>query len=275
MTHHTYLTSGEFAKLCDTSKETLRHYKDVGLLPPAHVGENGYQYYDPEQFYDFYAISIFKKTGTSLSKIKECMSHQQIPTILQTLQKQQKALAIELKKVQQMQFVVDNSIQNMKFGVSSELAEFTPEIAFFNEEHLLAVPSEEFSITEEERKDENRMFISILRRYKELCDAYDVHTDFQLGAIMPLDDFTVTHLYTRVRTADSNPYYHLKPAGNYLYLLLKRTWDASEGYEKLSNYIEQQKIETVGDLYAYDLAGFMINGTVENTMTLLSIRVKE
>ena len=42
---------GAFAALCGTTKETLRHYKDVGLLLPAHQGDNGYFYYDVEQFY--------------------------------------------------------------------------------------------------------------------------------------------------------------------------------------------------------------------------------
>lgn len=93
--HKNAISSGEFAKLCNTSKETLRHYKDIGLLTPRYEAENGYQYYDAEQFYDYYAIAIFKKTGTSLAKIKECMSHQNIPSILKTLSDQQDALIKE------------------------------------------------------------------------------------------------------------------------------------------------------------------------------------
>ena len=43
-----WLTSGAFAELCGTTKETLRHYKDMGLLLPAHRGDNNYSYYDVE-----------------------------------------------------------------------------------------------------------------------------------------------------------------------------------------------------------------------------------
>ena len=32
------LTSGAFAALCGTTKETLRHYKDEGLLVPVQIG---------------------------------------------------------------------------------------------------------------------------------------------------------------------------------------------------------------------------------------------
>ena len=63
-----WLTSGAFAALCGTTKETLRHYKDISLLSPAHQGDNGYFYYDVEQFYDFYAIAIFRQTGTPLEE---------------------------------------------------------------------------------------------------------------------------------------------------------------------------------------------------------------
>ena len=38
------LKAGEFAHLCGTTKETLRHYKDIGLLMPVAKAENGYIY---------------------------------------------------------------------------------------------------------------------------------------------------------------------------------------------------------------------------------------
>ena len=68
-----WLTSGAFAALCGTTKETLRHYKELGLLAPAHRGENGYFYYDAEQFYDYYAIAVFRQTGTPLEEIRRCL----------------------------------------------------------------------------------------------------------------------------------------------------------------------------------------------------------
>ena len=58
-----WLTSGAFAALCGTTKETLRHYKDIGLLSPAHQGDNGYFYYDVEQFYDFMLSPSFARRG--------------------------------------------------------------------------------------------------------------------------------------------------------------------------------------------------------------------
>ena len=77
-----WLTSGAFAAFCGTTKETLRHYKDLGLLLPAHRGENNYFYYDAGQFYDFYAIAIFRQTGTPLKEIGRCLQRQDTAEIL-------------------------------------------------------------------------------------------------------------------------------------------------------------------------------------------------
>ena len=33
--------SGAFAKLCNTTKDTLFHYDDIGILKPAQVSSNG------------------------------------------------------------------------------------------------------------------------------------------------------------------------------------------------------------------------------------------
>ena len=268
-----YISSGEFAKLCDTSKETLRHYKDIGLLIPKYEKDNGYQYYDAEQFYDYYAIAIFKKTGTPLAKIKECIDYQNIPSILKVLADQQESLAKEQRKLEQMQFVIKNSISNMSMGLSHDSLDLEPKIGFFNKEHLLAVPHNEFSISKEDQDDDKRILISVLRKYKEICDQYNVHTDYQLGAMIQVDNKNTTHLYTRVNKAYKNPYYKQKPAGNYLYIIQKCCWDLSIAYKKFLDYIQENNIDTIGDIYAYDLAGFMLNGTEENSMTLISIQV--
>lgn len=63
------IRSGQFAELCQTTKETLRHYRSIGLLEPAAVGENGYALYSPLQLSDFLLISALKNAGCSLDEI--------------------------------------------------------------------------------------------------------------------------------------------------------------------------------------------------------------
>lgn len=67
------LTTGEFARFCGVSKDTLIYYDRQDILKPRHVSENGYWRYLPEQLYEFDFISILKETGSSLTEIKEQM----------------------------------------------------------------------------------------------------------------------------------------------------------------------------------------------------------
>ena len=60
----------EFAKLCGTSSKTLRFYEKVGLLKAAYTNsENGYRYYDDEQYCQYKLITVFKEIGFTLDEM--------------------------------------------------------------------------------------------------------------------------------------------------------------------------------------------------------------
>ena len=65
------LKIGEFSKLSQLSIRMLRHYDDIGLLPPAVIApSNGYRYYQPEQLTQVSLIRFFQALGLSLQEIK-------------------------------------------------------------------------------------------------------------------------------------------------------------------------------------------------------------
>lgn len=55
-------TNGQFATLCHSTKDTLRH-DELGLLKPQHAGKNGYRYYNAKQFLQFEMIRFLKEKG--------------------------------------------------------------------------------------------------------------------------------------------------------------------------------------------------------------------
>jgi DNA-binding transcriptional MerR regulator/effector-binding domain-containing protein len=66
------LKIGNFARICQVSVVTLRHYDDAGLLKPAHVdGWTGYRYYDMDQIKALNRILALKELGLSLEQIKK------------------------------------------------------------------------------------------------------------------------------------------------------------------------------------------------------------
>ena len=269
-----WLTSGAFAALCGTTKETLRHYKDVGLLLPAYQGDNGYFYYDVEQFYDFYAISIFRQTGTPLEKIRRCLRGQDTAQTLALLREQRTQLEAERQKLEHMDFVLSGALRNLEVGPGPDMV---PRTGWFDREHLLALPVGELEGLMTPADSEDETLIIVLERCRALCIQYGIQTDFQLGAIHQPGEQggpgAISHLYTRIKEKADFPYYKEKPAGNYLYLCCRGRWDISAGYAALNRCILERGLETIGDFYACDLAGFILNSVEKNAVSMISVRL--
>ena len=271
-----WLTSGAFAAFCGTTKETLRHYKDLGLLLPAHRGENNYFYYDAGQFYDFYAIAIFRQTGTPLKEIRRCLQRQDTAEILVQLRLQQERVAEERQKLEKMDFILSNMVRNLELGTAPDML---PRRAWFRREHLLALPVRELEGLMTPEASEDEALIVVLERCRALCSQYGIQTDFQLGAIHQPGEQggpgAISHLYTRIKEKADFPYYKEKPAGNYLYLCCRGRWDISAGYAALNRCILERGLETIGDFYACDLAGFILNSVEKNAASMISVRLSD
>ena len=271
-----WLTSGSFAALCGTTKETLRHYKDVGLLLPAHRGDNGYFYYDVGQFYDFYAISIFRQTGTPLEEIRRCLRGQNTAKTLALLREQRTRLEAERQRLEHMDFVLSSALRGLEF---EPIPDMVPQTAWFEREHMLALPVGELEGLMPLEASEEELLIAVLERCRALCSQYGIQTDFRLGAIHRPGEWggpgAISHLYTRIKEKADFPYYQEKPAGNYLYLCCRGHWDISEGYAVLTRYILERELETTGAFYACDLAGFILNSVEKNAASMISARLSD
>ena len=269
-----WLTSGAFAALCGTTKETLRHYKDVGLLLPAYQGDNGYFYYDVEQFYDFYAISIFRQTGTPLEEIRRCLQGQNTAKTLELLREQRVRLEAERQKLEHMDFVLSGALRNLEFGPGPDMV---PRTGWFEREHLLALPVRELEGLMPLKASEEELLIVVLERCRALCSQYGIQTDFQLGAIHQPGEQggpgAISHLYTRIKEKADFPYYQEKLAGNYLYVCCRGHWDISAAYVTLDAYIREWGLRTAGPFYACDLAGFILNGVEKNAASIISVQL--
>ncbi|MFC4002552.1 MerR family transcriptional regulator [Prauserella oleivorans] len=58
------------ARLAKVTSRTLRHYDEIGLLPPAYLGGNGYRYYEEEQLLRLQQILVLRELGLGLEKLE-------------------------------------------------------------------------------------------------------------------------------------------------------------------------------------------------------------
>ncbi|HZU94103.1 MAG TPA: MerR family transcriptional regulator [Microbacterium sp.] len=64
----------EIARLAGTTSRTLRHYDDIGLLPPSRIAHNGYRHYDEQALVRLQRILLLRELGLGLPQIAEVLA---------------------------------------------------------------------------------------------------------------------------------------------------------------------------------------------------------
>ncbi|MBQ0982972.1 TipAS antibiotic-recognition domain-containing protein [Streptomyces sp. F63] len=70
----------DIARRAGTTSRTLRHYDDIGLLPPSRIGGNGYRYYDQSALIRLQRILLLRELGLGLPAIAEVLAGQRDET---------------------------------------------------------------------------------------------------------------------------------------------------------------------------------------------------
>lgn len=171
-----------------------------------------------------------------------------------------------------MERVVARSISNIEMGISEKYESPEPQIFPFAEEHLIAISVDGID------PEEDLAFVSLIHKYASICQNYNLETDYHTGAILSQEafmsgNFTFQKIYTKIDKPSKNPYYMKKIAGDYLTILV-RGWEIQSYYEKIISYIKEHHLKPAGDVFAYDVSGYLLNSREENTMTLISFRVE-
>jgi DNA-binding transcriptional MerR regulator len=68
-----YWSIQEIARHAGTTSRTLRHYDDIGLLPPSRIADNGYRHYDQSALVRLQRILLLRDLGLGLPQIAEAL----------------------------------------------------------------------------------------------------------------------------------------------------------------------------------------------------------
>ena len=126
MTQKSLLKIGDFAKICNTTKDTLLHYEKKGLLLPAYIAANGYRFYRIEQYFDLEVILMYKDAGVALNAIKNNIRKEKIDDYKSFLSRQIKRLEQEKDKINQKIKEI-----NLIATLSAQFKQFNCENLFF------------------------------------------------------------------------------------------------------------------------------------------------
>lgn len=106
-------TVAQLAKLAGISVRALHHYDEIGLLKPAHIGQNRYRYYGREELLRLQQILIHRALDIPLGEIAAILDAPGFDR-LATLEAQRQRLAAEAERFAQLVRTIDRTIENLK-----------------------------------------------------------------------------------------------------------------------------------------------------------------
>ena len=101
----------EFARKCQVSVRTLKYYEELGLIKPAHTGDNGYRYYSLDQVDHVSTIILYQSYGFSLAEIKGFISKSDLDSHYSNLLTQQRIVEDDLRSLQNKKELIEYSLQ--------------------------------------------------------------------------------------------------------------------------------------------------------------------
>jgi len=104
----------QLAKLAGTTSRTLRHYDEVGLVPPSRIGSNGYRYYDAGSLVRLQRVLLLRELGLGIPAIAELLQGQRDDVA--ALESHQHWLVTEQDRIARQLASVRDTITRIKKG---------------------------------------------------------------------------------------------------------------------------------------------------------------
>lgn len=260
----------EFARLCGTTKDTLFHYEDVGLLQPRRK-DNGYRQYTADDFFVFNIIQVLQQTGSSLEEIGEHLTHHDTERTLALFEEKRRQLAEKRQQLEQMEHFLEQNITMMQFAMQAVYDE--PKVEEQAEERLLVVP-----LAAGDGDDLQKITLRLSDHFKT-CRQGGLFDRFPLGSIIPRANVLVgsdeeSYFTSRVPEDFTGGPLVTKPRGRYATLLHKGDYDSfTQGYAILLDYIRLEQLTVTGDCYVRDLVSYLASGVEAHFVLQISIQV--
>lgn len=257
------ITAGEFAKMCQTTRDTLRYYERQGILVPKKNPVNGYHYYSYAQISSYYFIRTFRSLDCSVGDIKDYLLGGEEVRF-------DEFVDFQYDKLREMRKELDRKIHTIA-GTKKILNQIriadVGHPMFKTQEHplylmLTKVESSPATSSGEIEKD--------IRRHLNRCEDPDVQA-FPMGASIGKEQFmrgeySYKNVFSfaeikdseqknarieKCETVDQQQEFltEIKP-GKYLVTVSRESdGDISETYEKMKELLKKEKQELCSDIY--------------------------
>ncbi|MBO6240491.1 MAG: MerR family transcriptional regulator [Butyrivibrio sp.] len=246
------LTVSQFAKLCGTTRDTLRHYYEQDILMPRVDEDNGYHYYSASQISSFFFISTMRQAGCSIKEIRDIIHNSSREAI-------EKLTNSKILEMQRELYRINKKISALHLGmwILGEFGRHKKGSLF-----LQSIPELSISRTPVRNKD-------YAHHAADIANDISVHlnkaTDndslsiFPTGVSISYDDLIKKHyVYNNIISLSFLPSDNINtfPSEGNLALCCHQdnmTKDIEKTYQKMVNYIKKNRLKACSDLYIISL----------------------
>ncbi len=183
----------EVARMSGVSSRTLRHYDEIGLLPPARVGGNGYRYYAQAELLRLQQILLLRELGMGLAEIRNILDDQLDP--VQALRSHHQRLLREADRFTVLARTVARTIDELQAEGNAAMTKINRPENLFEGFDPSAYEDEARERWPQEWEQSSRFAASltpqdIQRMQRELTEAMIRMAEF-MAAGVPVDDADV------------------------------------------------------------------------------------
>lgn len=262
-----YLTTGEFAKLCHTTKHTLFHYCDINIFSPAYTDENGYRYYHVLQYDTFMTILELRAIGMSLTEIKKYLAERSPESMIELYDKQEQLINKQITRLKKIKTHVCRQKETINQVINC-LHDY-----FVETQKQCYLSCSEWMI----QRGDYAMTTSIGTLM--MGNHLDDNTLNNSGMVCKLHDAILSENYPfcfYMSTTSRQPTTtHIKQAGSYLCTYHYGNYDAlRHSFQKLTIYANQQHIELDDWIYTETIIGNWAVRQPQEYIIKISIKVK-
>lgn len=240
-----YFTTGDFAKLCEVTKQTLFHYDHIGLLEPHHKDKKGYRYYSYTQFDTMYVIESLKEMEMPLREIKNFISVTTPDTMIELFKEKSRQISEKINNLASIQNTIEKKILITEQAKSTDFNEIV--LTEAGAEYLyLSAPLLNYD------DDENKAAIS---DFYKVC-MRELHEKYSIGAMMKIEDAanrkieSFEYLFAKTDYTDALP---LIKKDKTMWVIGYHTGqyeNVAVTFDAIFDFIEKKKLTPVDYLYA-------------------------
>lgn len=244
------ITAGEFARMCQTTRDTLRYYEKQGILVPHKNEENGYHYYSYAQISSYYFIRTFRELDCSVADIRHYLLAGEEVRFDEFVDRQYEALLAMRTELEAKIGVIANTkklLNQIRINDVGRPVRYT-----FPEKMYVKLTR----VTRAHAYSSGEIAEDIRRHLKE-CEAPGIQA-FPMGATIDPEHFlkenyAYHNIFSFAEESCEKEIEELPTMEAVVAVCTENDGDIREMYRQIASYMKKEKLEPKSDIYSLSI----------------------